>query len=164
MQFHEAANIFQLDEEHIDQLVADIKARGLEVPIEVLDGKIIDGRRRWIACEKAKVEPDFCEVQTDDPLNYVLSINLHRRHLDQSQKAMVAGRCIDYYRDRAKERMSEGGKKSAPGRPSEKGRANWPTLSGGRARDEAGAVLGVGPRNIDRADNAGEKLRAKGVR
>lgn len=53
MDFHEAANIFPIDEEHIDELADDIRKNKQLVPIELLDGKVIDGRRRWLACLKA---------------------------------------------------------------------------------------------------------------
>jgi hypothetical protein len=46
--FHEAAGIFPLDEEHLGELESDIRENGLRVPIETLDGQIIDGRRRWM--------------------------------------------------------------------------------------------------------------------
>ncbi len=92
MEFHEAASIFPLDEEHIDKLAEDIENHGLLVPIETLDGKIIDGRRRWLACQKAGVEPDILEMQSDDPIGYVLSLNLHRRHLSPTQLSMCAAR------------------------------------------------------------------------
>jgi len=65
MNWHEAANIFPLDEEHIDELAEDIKANGLLVPIEMLDGQIIDGRRRSMACERAGVEPKTKKVNPD---------------------------------------------------------------------------------------------------
>ena len=94
-EFHEAANIFPLDEEHLDELAADIKAHGLQVPIELLDGLIIDGRRRYLACGRVKVEPEFRNVKTDDPVSYVLSLNLQRRHLTTSQAARCAMRAED---------------------------------------------------------------------
>ena len=129
MQFHEAANIFPLDDEHLDELAEDIKQHGLQIPIEQMDGKIIDGRRRWLACEKAGVRPDIIPVSVEDPIAYVMSLNLHRRHLTVSQAAMCAQRARKMYDEAAKERqkLSEGRGK--------KGQDNCPDLKG-QARDQ----------------------------
>ena len=81
MDFHEAANIFPIDDEHLDELAEDIRKNGQQVQVELLDGKIIDGRRRWLACIKAGVKAGTRVVSVSDPVAYVLSLNLHRRHL-----------------------------------------------------------------------------------
>ena len=62
MQFHELANVFPLIEgPAFDELVADVKAHGLREPIITHEGKIIDGRNRFRACQQAAVEPRFEE-------------------------------------------------------------------------------------------------------
>lgn len=154
-EFHEAANFFPLDDENIDALAADIKAHGLRIPIEIFEDRIIDGRRRSLACKIAGVKPDYVEIETDDPAAYVASLNLHRRHLDASQVAMVGARMRDYYDRRAKERMREGGRKGGES----KGGANLPQASerGPRARDEAAKAVGVSPRSIDFATTVLDK-------
>jgi ParB-like chromosome segregation protein Spo0J len=91
LQFHELANIFPMmnDDRFID-LVEDIRQNGLHDPIDLYEGKVLDGRNRYKACLIAGVEPRGYEYTGDDPLKYVLSKNLHRRHMDESQRAMVA--------------------------------------------------------------------------
>ncbi len=54
------------------------------------EGKLLDGRNRWKACALAGVEPRFTEFQGDDPIGWVVSQNLVRRHLTASQRAVVA--------------------------------------------------------------------------
>lgn len=93
MDFHPIADVFPLLEgEEFESLCKDIKAHGLRDPIALLDGKILDGRNRWRACEAAGVKPVWEPFIGKDPFAYVVSKNLKRRHLDESQRAMAAAR------------------------------------------------------------------------
>jgi ParB-like chromosome segregation protein Spo0J len=90
-EFHPLAAIFPvMAEPEIAELAADIKANGLRVPIVLYEGKILDGRNRYLACVSAGLEPQFTEYEGDQPIQYSLSLNLHRRHLTTSQRAAVA--------------------------------------------------------------------------
>lgn len=93
-EFHEAANIFPLmDEAALGELAADITANGLREPIwRHRDGRIIDGRNRWLACAKAGVTCHGHTYQYDDAsiVPFVISHNLHRRHLTNGQRAAIA--------------------------------------------------------------------------
>src|SRR5262249_42799179 len=47
---------------------------------------------RYRACLAAGVEPTLTPFRGDDPVAFVISANLRRRHLDESQRAMVAAK------------------------------------------------------------------------
>ena len=91
MKAHPLAEMFPVLEDcELKELAADIKANGLRQHIVVLDGMILDGRNRERACQLARINPTFTPFKGDDPLAFVLSVNLHRRHLSASQRAMIA--------------------------------------------------------------------------
>lgn len=90
--FHPIANIFpMMGADEFEALKADILENGLLEPIWVHQGKIVDGRNRYRACEETGVEPLYREWDGRGSLvAFVVSLNLKRRHLTSSQKAMVA--------------------------------------------------------------------------
>lgn len=146
-EFHEAANIFPLDEEHLDELAEDIRQNGQQFPIELMDGRILDGRRRYLACKKARIEPEFKKVEVADPVDYVLSLNLHRRHLTPSQRAMCAGVAAELkkkYAEQARERQKggRGGKLLEEKLPQASGREP-------QTRDKIGKMFDVSGKTYD---------------
>lgn len=76
------------------ELVHDIKENGLREPIVVHEKAILDGRNRYRACRKAGVEPSLETFAGDDPLKFVISKNLVRRHLKDSQRAFIAANLV----------------------------------------------------------------------
>ena len=92
MEFHEVANIFPiLTGGEYDALRDDIDSNGLIESIWTYEGKIIDGRNRYIACTDLGIEPKYREWNgTGSPVSFVISLNLHRRHLNESQRGAVA--------------------------------------------------------------------------
>lgn len=97
MNFHPLSELFPLMQgREFDELVADIKANGLCEPIWTYQGQILDGRNRWRACEQAQVaHRPMREYIGEDPVSFVVSLNLHRRHLDESQRGIVAAKIAD---------------------------------------------------------------------
>jgi hypothetical protein len=91
---HPIAEIFpMLGDKELKALAEDIKAKDLTEPIMLFEGKVLDGRNRYRACELAEIElkPDqFTQYEGNDALGFVVSKNLHRRHLSTSRRAMIA--------------------------------------------------------------------------
>lgn len=119
---HPVASIFPvLDQEHLEELANDIREHGLREPIVqvwVPDGLnsrtqkplVLDGRNRLRACELAKVPPRFAKYEgpddTESLLAFVRSRNLARRHLNESQRAIIGARALALYEAAAKERQA----------------------------------------------------------
>jgi N6-adenosine-specific RNA methylase IME4 len=96
--FHPLANLFPLMEgAGLDELTTDIRSNGQREEIVTLNGTILDGRNRYRACLAVGISPQFREFgrlsgDGDNPLAFIISKNLSRRHLNESQRAMVAAR------------------------------------------------------------------------
>lgn len=102
LEFHPYAELFPLIEgDDFERFAADIREHGLRDQIVLLDGRILDGRNRYRAAIHHSLSGadgdaawfrDFDHLVEGDPLAWVLSKNLARRHLNESQRAMVAAR------------------------------------------------------------------------
>jgi hypothetical protein len=89
---HPAADIFpMMDAETYEGLKADIAANGQNESIVFWCEQLLDGRNRLKACNELGIEPETCELPEDaDPFAYVVSANLHRRHLAHEQRSAMA--------------------------------------------------------------------------
>ena len=160
---HPAADLFPMvDGDELAALCADIQERGLQQPIIVWrDGTLLDGRNRLVACYRTNQEVVLETCESDDPVQFSLSANLHRRHLNQGQKAMVALKVEEIFEADARDRKAEAGRSAAPGRPAKKDEANLPhviskpatsvasplpAVRAPQARDQAAAVVGASGR------------------
>jgi hypothetical protein len=90
---HRYAETFpEMSAAEYDTLRDDIRAHGLAEPITVHEGKILDGRHRYRACLDLGLDPATEPYRGDDPLGFVVSKNLHRRHLTDRQRAEIAAK------------------------------------------------------------------------
>ena len=104
-EFHPIANLFPLmSEEELDKLANDITCNGVQVPIwRHRDGRIIDGRNRFLACQKAGVECPSKIYSGDLSLaSFVVALNLQRRHLTTDQRAAIAAELANLNRGQKK--------------------------------------------------------------
>lgn len=131
IKWHPYSDLFPwMDDATFDELKADIAKNGVLEPVVFLDGQILDGRNRYMAARDLGIEYPRVEYRGDDPLGYVVSLNLRRRHLTDGQRAMVASKLA----------------KMPRGRPSEE---NPPI--GGITNTEAATMLNVSERAVERA-------------
>lgn len=106
----------------IDELTGHILGKvPEEAKAELASGRelvLIDGRNRMKACEIAGVDPvpmgqrySPLELEPQDPGfeeyigSWIISKNLHRRHLSTGQRAAVAARYIEHFAEQAKKRQ-----------------------------------------------------------
>jgi protein gp37 len=104
---HPAADLFPMVEgDEFRDLCADVKERGLAQPITIwTDSTLLDGRNRLMACYETNQEVLIDEYLGADPVQFSLSANLHRRHLSEGQRAVVALKVRQMVQPAAKERQ-----------------------------------------------------------
>jgi N6-adenosine-specific RNA methylase IME4/ParB-like chromosome segregation protein Spo0J len=132
--FHPLVEIFpQMEKCAFAAFVADVKENGVREPIVIHKGQILDGRNRWLACQRLGIECPRREYDGKESakalLAFVLSANLQRRHLSESQRAMVAGKIAN---------MTHGGDRKSDQA------ANLPLVS----QADAGKRMGVSERSV----------------
>lgn len=138
-EIHPAATLFpMMDQQSFERLRADINENGQEKCITFFNGQLLDGRNRMKACEELGIEPMTEEIEDNgdgkfDPYKWVLSINLHRRHLTESQRAMVAAKLATFRRGE----IGNGRKVDPP--------------IGGSTVEQAATMLNVGRGSVERA-------------
>jgi ParB-like nuclease domain len=85
-----------LDDDELEELAQDIKDNGLQQPLVVaeVDGQtmLIDGRTRRMACLALGMVPDYVLLDGQDPVTYILSANIHRRHMTKGQRVMIVAK------------------------------------------------------------------------
>ena len=92
---------------------------------------LLDGRNRLRACKETGIKPTFTHYEGDDPYGFVVSHNLQRRHLGESQRAMVGAR------------LKEVIERQDPPEPAAERKP--------RPRDQAAQMVSVGGRSIQKA-------------
>jgi len=141
-----------IDTEELNALADDIKANGLIDPIVIYKGQVLDGRNRLAACERAGVEPRVIHTTLMDgqigPTTWVISKNLHRRHLTPTQASTVGVDALPMLENEAKARSREAGREHGAG---QKGKEKIPDPNAGQARDKAAELVNVNPRYISDA-------------
>lgn len=144
-----------MQDDEYERLKDDIAINGQLEPIVLYEGKVLDGRNRYKALCDIGLKTDFEEYQGDQPLSYVISKNLHRRHLTASQRAIMATDIKPLLEVEAKKRQATslpgvyGGKPLVESFPQ--------AVETGKSRDQAGDLFGVSGRYVSEAENIKDK-------
>jgi hypothetical protein len=90
MELHPLCTYFpRMSEAEFSALKDNIQAIGQTHPIYTLDGMILDGGNRYRALCELDIEPLMTAYTGNNPTQFILSSNLHRRHLSQGQSAAI---------------------------------------------------------------------------
>jgi hypothetical protein len=140
---HPAAEWFPLmDEASLQALADDLKQNGQRDRCTLLDGKLLDGRNRFLACAMVGIKPACEEITLPEGVSahdFVIARNLSRRHLTTAQRALAAAHYFAEEQRLAKERQRRGKEKIPEG------------SEAGQARDLAGSKFGVSGKLVDQA-------------
>jgi hypothetical protein len=71
----------------------DIEVNGQREPVMLYEGMVLDGWHRYRACVELGLKPQQFTFGDTDPVAFVKSQNLHRRHLTASQRAAAVVAC-----------------------------------------------------------------------
>jgi ParB-like chromosome segregation protein Spo0J len=128
------------------ELVEDIRRQGVLEPIELLDGMVLDGWHRYLACEEAGVEIPVREWRNPDggdaAFAHVWARNALRRHLTAPQRIEVAAKVHP-------EVWEKVGTEGGGDRRSESNRT--PSVLKPRSAERFGSIAGVHPDDVLRA-------------
>jgi len=143
--FHPACEIFPVMEgPAFDELVEDIRTHGQREKILIdKSGAILDGRNRYRACQKLGIKPAitvWVPRKGDSVLALVVSLNIKRRHLTPSLKAVLAHKLVPMFAKEAKQRQRQHGR-TAPGRKSVSQKVEQ--VNAGKAAEQAAKATGA---------------------
>lgn len=152
--YHALADLLPLmDGKAFEEFKADIAVNGVQHPIVLHEGLIVDGRNRYRACVDLGKTPPTCEWNGNGSLlDYITSVNVHRRHLTSSQLATYAVEALPFAEVEAKERKRSGGVKSGATRRGED-TAKMPDVQdhSGEAREQVARAFNTSARYVSDA-------------
>lgn len=140
----------------LQRLTKDIAENGLREAITIYEGKILDGIHRGKACETSGVTPRFVEWDGagGSPVKWVVSKNLHRRHLNESQLGMLGADSDEWLKLEAKaleRRMNNLKKTDAKPADAESAPVRSREDQPGKTAEKVAELVGVSPRYVEMA-------------
>lgn len=85
-----------MPEQELQALALDIEKHGQREVGVTFEGMVLDGWHRYLACKAANVPFKSTEYGGDDPVSFVISRNLHRRHLTAAQRVAAVAECANW--------------------------------------------------------------------
>ena len=109
LQFHPAAGRFRLMTAiELRALADDIEINGQDEDVETLDGMVLGGRNVYDACLLIGREPRIRALSDNtNPLDYLISKNLMRRHSTKLERAIFSARLVTTDEKRGGDRKSD---------------------------------------------------------
>ena len=156
LEIHPIAKLIpEMDRDEYQSLKDDISGVGIINSIVIYEGMVLDGRHRYNISKELAIDiyaRNFDESM--DPVEYVVSENVKRRHLSKSQQAMIAAAVMDYLVEDAKTRQAEAGTKHKGNQYSDKVEVvetlpQAPNKEPAKkAREQAGKLFNVSGRTV----------------
>lgn len=133
-----------------DALCTSVADIGLQNPIVLYQGMVIDGWHRYRACNDEMMPCHSIELMSDiDPQSFVIAQNKERRHLTQSQLATAAIKVYEWLKDGVKQGLQASSAPSAEVKSSK----------------QIAEIAGVSTKTVDEAKKvekqATEEIKAK---
>lgn len=131
-----------------ERLRADIRERGVLVPIEVDEhGNVLDGHHRKRIADELGIDcPSVTRIgmAEHEKRLHAVALNLARRHLTDAQKVALGMTIEPDVAENARRRMSEAGAKAAPGKPAASAATISEKREPRRTDDEVAQQVGLG--------------------
>jgi hypothetical protein len=107
MELHPLCTYFpRMSEAEFISLKDNLQDNGQIHPIYTLDGMILDGGNRYRALCELGIIPVIIEYTGANPAQFILSTNLHRRHLTQGQSAAIVSASQSWINAQADSQLS----------------------------------------------------------
>jgi hypothetical protein len=145
LRVHPAASVFpEMTPAALKELAEDIRQNGLVHPIVCTADRIVLDKTRLDACKIAGVEPQFEVYAGGEPVGFIISSNLKRRQLNESQRALIATRLATLARGQHQV-AGENADQSAPSEPQMR---KFADLEPAMTQAAAAAALNISRRSV----------------
>lgn len=169
LRIHSVANLFpMIAEEEYAQLKEDVRCHGVREPVWVWQESnrdflwLVDGRNRRRCCLDLGLSLPVRHWDGDGSLvEFVMSLNFHRRMLKASQRAIIAAKALPLLEAEAKKRQEAS--RAKPGQQVGQAPVNLPAPAKGDARDKAAKLANVSGKSVSDAKRVLNKAHRKVV-